>query len=166
MQPAMQQLLKDGQNYSDLLHGAQLLYNLLLAEAKQHAEWVLGFEHDFDAWAQRVAARAAIYREWDRDGFWSRLTRTNPRLRPGVKMFSEGWIRRVLAAGDPSILRKDELARRLIADRESQLKGPRARLKSRTHLDLWNGASGADPLNYRWRITQRLVDDIVTGLKR
>jgi hypothetical protein len=166
MPAVMQQWLGDGQKYSELMHGAQLLYNLLLAEAKERTDWVKDFENSFDEWAERIASRNAVYRQWNRDGFWTRLSRTNPNLRPGVRMFSEGWMRRAVSTENAGALRRDDLMRRLITDRESQLKGPRARLKSRTHLDLWNGASGIDPLNYRWRITQRTVDDIVSGLKR
>ena len=55
-------------------------------------------------------------------------------------------------------------ARRLIEERERQLKGALSRFANQRVLELWGGASGAAPFNYRWGRSQRIVTDIVTAL--
>jgi hypothetical protein len=157
--------LADAQNYSELMSGAQYLYNLMLAQAKEWKEEVENYEKYLDDWARTIRSKAPIYTAWDRIAFWQRVRRSNPRLPEAVKLFSETWITMTLRSTDPGQLAKDPTARRLVEEREAKLKGSRARLRSRTHLDLWNGASGAEPLNYRWNITRRVVEDIVEGLK-
>ena len=55
----------------------------------------------------------------------------------------------------------DERLRRLIASRERQLKGGRARLASPSALDAWTGSAGFVALDYRWRVARRLLTDIL-----
>jgi hypothetical protein len=53
----------------------------------------------------------------------------------------------------------------LIRDREVQLKRALARLTSRRALELWNGAAGADQLDYRWGTAQQMIEDILAPLE-
>jgi hypothetical protein len=48
--------------------------------------------------------------------------------------------------------------------RERALKGSRARLGNPRALELWNGGSGLDQMNYRWAVTTRIINDIHAGL--
>jgi hypothetical protein len=55
-------------------------------------------------------------------------------------------------------------AKRLIVEREEQLKHTRARLSNKRALELWNGASGDRQLDFRWGNVSTLLDDIHAGL--
>jgi hypothetical protein len=57
----------------------------------------------------------------------------------------------------------DEM-RQLILQREYDLKGQRARLQNRQALLLWRGDAGSRQLDYRWEVTQAIVNDILDGL--
>jgi len=165
MPPHLQQWLVWGQCFAEVMHGAQLLYNLMLAEKRYHTEWIERYTGLLQEWCQLVSIRSSVYQQWDRTAFWGALRRENPRLPHGAENFSEQWIRSVLASSDPAKLMTDTQSRELITKREWELKKGRARLQSPAHLELWGGASGSERLNYRWGITRTLVRDIVDGLR-
>lgn len=157
--------LEHGRCYSELLWGAQLLYNLLLAEKKDMERRVAEYNALIVKWSEIVVQRLETLGKWDRTTFWQHVRSLNPRLPLSVVRFSEAWISRVLE-GDPASVTAQRDVRDSIAARERELKGPRARLFSQAHLDLWRGASSPEQLNYRWWITRRIVSDIVAGLGR
>jgi len=71
-----------------------------------------------------------------------------------------------MVAGSSSArdLKDDPKARRLITERELQLKRGRAKLHNRRYLELWRGDSGAAQLNFRWQITQSIALEILNAL--
>ena len=162
MGPRLRRWLKHGQMFSELMVGASLLYNLMLAEKLPNESWAEGYRSSLNDWAARTAERESIYVAWDRDEFWRELRLLNPRIPQGVHRFSEQWIQRTLSA--PTGMPTDREAHGLVAAREYQLKGRRARLGNPEQLQLWGGASGAFQLDYRWGITTTVVNDIVRGL--
>ncbi len=164
MPASLRTWLVDGQTFSELMHGAQLLYNLLLAQARKSADLIETYRDRLAQWSVQTDQHRGRYSAWDRGAFWGRISVANPRLPPGARRFAEHWIRLVLEASAASTLIENQPARALLALREQQLKGPRARLQSPAHLALWGGASGTQQLTYRWDITERLVTDIVAGL--
>jgi hypothetical protein len=157
-------MLDHGQCYSELMHGAQLLYNLMLAEKRKQEEWIVKYKALLGAWAASASLRLAQHRSWDRAEFWSVLYKANSRLPAGAKLFSDRWIALVLD-GSATKIERLESARRLITEREQRLKGSRARLANQDQLNLWGGASGTEQLNYRWGITKTVVGDIVRGFQ-
>lgn len=158
------QWVVDGQNFSELIHGAQLLYGLLLSEKRQHAEWIEDYRASCVEWVEETERRMAVYSTWDKDGFWSRLRGQNSRLPSSVQTFSQAWISLLLAKSRKSDIFDDPIARTLVASRERELKRSRARLESRPHLDLWGGGE-LQRLNYRWYITRTVVTDLLNGMK-
>jgi hypothetical protein len=54
----------------------------------------------------------------------------------------------------------------MIVKRERQLKGGRARLQpdNLRARDRWQGDAGGGPMDYRWRSTQVIINDIVRGI--
>jgi hypothetical protein len=165
MSSHVREWLDHGRCYSELLWGAQLLYNLLLAEKKGMERQITEYTARIVEWSETVTRRLESLKQWDRTDFWQRVRGMNPRLPLGVVRFSEAWIARVLEE-EPASLPAQRDVRDSIAARERELKGPRARLFSQAHLDLWRGASSPEQLNYRWWITRRIVSDIVAGLAR
>jgi hypothetical protein len=161
----LRQWLNDAMCYSGLMHGAQLLYNLMLAEKRGVKDWLTDYQERFGEWVAATDANIGVYQNWQQPDFWRRLRSLNSRLPVGAERFSKEWISQVLSARHATDLMHDTSIRSLIAFRERTLKGPRARLESQSHLEVWGGTSGAAPLDYRWAITQTIANDILAGLE-
>ncbi|MDQ2641944.1 MAG: DUF6361 family protein [Pseudomonadota bacterium] len=157
--------LTEARNYAELMHGAALLYNLLLSRKRGMEEFATNYTARMQEWSLVIQARAADLRSWNRGALWDLIRRNNPRMPPQTRSFSECWINMVLSREDPAALRDDAAARQLIAGRERALKGARARLFSQPHLESWGGESGASMLDYRWFITRNLAREIIAGLE-
>lgn len=163
-------LLADARRYARLMFGAQLVYNLLLSqhysplklEAGRAPEWIERYDAALGEWATDIAREHEDLVTWNRPYFWAALRQWNPRLPAAVEQFSEAWMN--LALASHGSVARSPAAIRLITDRERTLKGPRARLQSPAHLAIWNGASGAVPLNYRWPTTRTIANDVLKGL--
>lgn len=164
MGPDLRRWLNHAWFYSDVMYGAALLYNLMLAEKGKRDELHESYSADFEDWAESIEARRAPLVAWSRQEFWSLVRRENPRTSVPAEQFSNQWIDSVVAAQSALALRDDKAARRSIEEREYRLKTSRARLRSPAHLELWGGASSAEKFNYRWGITQSIVRDIVAGM--
>jgi hypothetical protein len=57
------------------------------------------------------------------------------------------------------------MARDLILERERTLKRSLARLGNPRALELWQGASGAYRLDFRWRNAEQILNDLLNGLE-
>jgi len=154
------QAVDHGRRLHIVLHGAALLYNLLLAEQLPSDELLDGYRADLDQWSDDVAAEGALD-SWDRHDLWAFLLDRNPRLRPATRAFVDNWVDGI--ARNPADVADSEIPRELIRTREWQLKGTRSRLKNRAALDNWNGGSGLARLDYRWPVARRLLRDIAAG---
>lgn len=157
--------LEQGQYYAELMHGAQLLYNLMLAKALPNDEWVEKYYSRIIEWHDQMKERLSLYEAWDRETFWSDLRIKNPNLTISVQEFSDTWINYVIGSDSSSDISKNADCLELIRLRENRLKGSRARLRSRPHLELWGGDAGSTKLTYRWDITRSHAQDIINGLK-
>lgn len=158
--------------FSELMYGAALLYNLLLAEKVNEArrggadlavsDDLSGDYRDWlDTWAAEVKDRADAYEQWERPRFWDLVLRRNPRVSLRTRSFIERWLS--IAIERPESVVDDRAARELVAHREIAVKGALARVTNLRALERWNGASGTEPLLYRWRQTRRLVSDVRAG---
>jgi hypothetical protein len=147
------------------MHGAQLLYNLMLAEAVENDEWVQRFVEAIDRWAGLMGAREPAFAAWDRGRFWAIVVEGGRRPSPRARDFIETWLDLALAPSAAARIADDAVARRLVAEREHQLKGSRARLQNRQALLLWQGDAGSKQIDFRWEVTQDIVNDILTGLR-
>lgn len=156
--------LEHARNFSEAHHGAALLYNLMLAEARPLQDRVDDYRTQFSRWAELISERNSEFHSWDRERFWNLIESKNNRISPGHRRFVDTWLDLLLAAQQPASLVENEQARQLIEDREYALKRSRAKLKHREYLETWGGASGADRLSYRWNTVQTLLADIHDGL--
>jgi hypothetical protein len=157
--------LVHAQNFSEVIHGAALLYNLMLAEKSKNEELTSKYQTRYQEWADGLKARANQLAEWRRDDFWKVVYSTNPRIPLPTRAFVDTWLDLVESTESLS-LRELPRARRLIADRERAIKGGLARLFSSEALLRWSGAAGVGQLNYRWNPqVQRIVSDIQEGLR-
>ena len=149
--------------FSEGMHGAQLLYNLLLAEATGNDEWTDSFSAAMAGWAALVSRRAAAFAGWDRRRFWSIAAEGGARVTRRTREFTDSWLDLVLGAG-PTAIADLEDARQLIRQREHKLKGHRARLRNRQALLLWRGDAGSRQMDFRWAVAQSIANDILDGL--
>ena len=144
--------------FSEVMHGAGLLYNLMLAELREHDRWTADYRSKLEQWAEDVAVPSG----WSWDEFWNVVLLSNLRIGEPTRRFVTRWFE-VGTVGRAVF--EDERARELIRERERSTKGGQARLHSRRALELWGGSSGAGQLSYRWPVVERLVNDIIRGAR-
>jgi hypothetical protein len=160
-----QKQLEHARNFSEIIHGAALLYNLMLAEAVPSEELEAEYREDLLKWHELISERVVWFSEWDIEGFWRTATDQNRRIPLLTRQFVHRWIELIRTSGNRRLkIENSERARSLIRERESQMKKSLARLQNRKSLELWNGAAGTEQLNYRWPVTQRILSDILEAL--
>jgi hypothetical protein len=163
--PSLREQLDHGRNFSQVLHGAQLLYNLMLAERAGWEEKISEYRGLLSGWWRAVQSRQQELRQWSRQRFWQIVFRGNPRVSSRARRFANDWMTLVFAAGEERDVVGKDAARRLIDFREVQLKGGLARLRNERALELWPGAAGAGQLDLRWPAARRIVKDILAGME-
>jgi len=155
----IRQPLAQARHCSEAFHGAALLYNLMLAEQAERSSLIDDYEVQLDTWASAMESHAEAQHTWNREVFWRIVLDVNPNIPIPSRRFVDTWLD--LAETAPRDVPHSQAARRLIEDRERTLKRNRARLGNRRLLELWNGAAGTGPLDYRWRVVQKIIADIL-----
>jgi hypothetical protein len=151
--------------FSEGMHGAALLYNLMLSEARGDGELRSTYRERFASWAALVEGSAGAYSSWDRDAFWALVGSTSAHLGVRTRRFVDGWLDRALGSADLEKLADAADVRALISERERILKRARARLSSPRALERWSGSAGAQQINYRWHRVRAIATDILRGLE-
>jgi hypothetical protein len=157
--------LEHARNFSDVIHSAALLYNLMLAENAGSDELVSYYQDELQYWLNGIREPHQALSDWNRMRFWEVVTSGGAIIPPLTRMFVDNWLNLVLLS-DPGNLVQNSHARGLIRGRETQLKRGLARLENRRALELWSGAAGAVKLSFRWPVTQTIVADILNGLSQ
>jgi hypothetical protein len=155
--------------FSEMISGAALLYNLLLAEAATKRNLQSGGPDRVETyrvaladWAELIAARSAAINGADRSRFWQLVHVGGGRVPESTRVFLDRWFDTAIDAPDSII--ESTVARELIVEREYRLKRGLARLQNSRQLELWGGSSGVGRLTYRWGTGRTMVNDIVNGL--
>jgi hypothetical protein len=156
--------LEHGRNFSESIHGAALLYNLMLAEEARHENLIEEYRERLGGWVSSLSARRSELLKWDRRRFWEMVELGNQRIKHPTRLFVDGWLDLTLSNMDAINVTADKHARRLIHDRERQLKRGQARLDNIRARELWNEEAGTRQLSYRWPVAQTIVRDILTAL--
>lgn len=157
--------------FSLAMHGAALLYNLLIGERYEAAghttvtEPVADYRERLERWAQECADARHQLASWYRQDMWDLVLRANPRVGPATHRFVNTWLDAVATRLRADIADQSDL-RTLIAGREQQQKKAQSRLVNERLLRSWSGASGSAPLIYRWLQVRRIVTDIREGPDR
>ncbi|PWH07911.1 hypothetical protein DEO23_01915 [Brachybacterium endophyticum] len=152
-----------GSRFSLYSQGANLLYNLVLAEATTAD----GQRFDDD----RVAHYRDRLREWAEEVRWVRplgtddmteiaqlMAARNRRFTTKTRSFLSAWFD---AARSPFDCADSAALKDLVRNRERDTKGQRARLRpgNRKALDAWPGETGTGPMLFRWgNVTRHLQD--------
>lgn len=146
--------------FSDTFHGAALLYNLMLAELVDDAVRAEEYRGRMHAWAEGLDLLRL--RRWSLPRLWELTAGRGHAITPAARAFVENWMD--LARRAPAKLASHRGARELIRQREAR-KGPRARLSHAEAREGWSGASAVGPMDFRWRIAQRLLSDLFQALR-
>ncbi|WP_139107846.1 DUF6361 family protein [Oerskovia enterophila] len=146
--------------FSLTIHGASLLYNLLVAEAASLPDLVDHYRERLDEWRGEVISTRTL-EGWDRGELWHVLAERNGKIPSPTRTFVDAWLDAVL---DSDQVEDSSRARELVAHRERRLKGGRSRLVNRSARESWKGESGTGLLDYRWGVTRRLLDDLFSAL--
>lgn len=162
-------LMEHASLFSDVIHGAQLLYNLEIArsckdhEVTQHEHLVEHYTEKMGVWAEQLTPHSRIA-SWNLDDFFYRVTKIREsNIHPRLTGFVRDWVELVLNS-EPRHLATNETAARLIRARERETKRGLARINNPSRLHHWGGASGSTRLEYRWPYVHRILLDLHEGL--
>jgi len=145
--------------FSLAMNGAALAYNIAVAELADRDETEEHHRATFADWVARVRGAHRELADWNTLELWSIALKGNPRIALATRLFVERWIAMVLKdRGDR--LADDPAARRFLENREGAMKGGLARLHNARSREMWNGDSGSAPLDFRWPVVQRLINDL------
>ena len=169
--------VRHARHFSQVMLGAALLYNLMLAEKRALGSGagegpttalIDHYQERLTEWYETIESDRRDLTEWagSREAFWNLVLEMNPRIPLPTRRFIDSWIDRVTASPNRTFLLEDTGTRVLIHHRERRLKRSLARLDNPRALELWSGAAGTDPLSYRWSQAQLIVHDVLRGLTR
>lgn len=161
------EVLHHAELFSFAMHGAALLYNLLLARRYEANGFtkvdnpVETYRDLLAVWTQQCAADSRV-RGWDRRRMWDLVLPQNPRISPITRSFVDTWLD---ACRVPETVPTSPELATLIENRERWQKRNQARLVNDELLRRWAGAAGTRRLTYRWTQARALVRDIRAGLE-
>lgn len=158
--------LEHASRFSLAINGAPLLYNLMLAEKSTRSDrdkLLERFRERLSTWVAEMEERDLELSRWDRRGtFWETVHDGGGGTPALTRRFIEKWLDLAIE-GDPAQITENAAARKLISERERQVKGPRARLHNAQALANWGGDSGTARLDFRWTYARQVVSDIADG---
>jgi hypothetical protein len=155
-------LLAHARRFSEVMHGAALLYNHALAVASDDDHREAEYRDKLETWSrdeERAADRAAA----PLDQTWELLADVGSRHTHRTRLFVQEWVE---LANEPARVLDDPRFVDRVRRRELEVKRRQARLSFEPARETWRGAAGAGQLDYRWPSTQRQLLDIVAPGRR
>ena len=154
-------------NFSELMHGAALLYNLILAEQRSWDERIQHYQKQIDLWQNLMRTREFAIVSWSMEHFWMLIRDAGGRVTPHTKTFVVNWYHLVQSSSSAVAHPENQAARNMITDRERQIKRNRARINNPRLQELWLGTSGAAQLEYRWKVpVKSYLNDMALALSK
>lgn len=157
------ELLYHARLFSNLMHGAALVYNLALARKRKWDEKVSEYSSAIEKWV--YALDQAELAGWSLPGMWSFIIGFGRTINPATQRFVEQWINMVKAHSD-GIGKNPEVFKFVQRREESVKPSARSRFKNPCALDQWSGASGLGRMTYRWHNVKVFLEDLYDGLQR
>lgn len=158
--------LDEARRFAVAMHGAALLYNVLLAERaeelslSQYEGHRDHFASRLDDWCGEVGASDLGSR--DLNNLWALLAEHGRTIAPLTCSFVSDWVDISRSRIGSGFVDNRE-ARELIKNRELHQKRSQARLRNDRLMQQWGGASGSDRLTFRWPAVKDLLNDIADG---
>jgi hypothetical protein len=162
--PSLKGQVAHAQNFSELMHGAALLYNFMLACDAKRKSLQDEYRGKLRVWSELIEGAKPRYEGWDRQRFWKIVSESTQSVSPPTRKFVDTWIDLSLHNKKLGGVADDPAAQSLIAAREVQVKRTRKRLGNPRALERWNEASGAAQIDYRWFRVKTVASDIRQGL--
>lgn len=163
--PRLAEVLRHARNFSELMEGAQALYNLLLARratqdlGQDHQELIEDLLGELAGWSEAISERHDELDAWmASDEFWFVIERVTKVPAP-TRRFVMAWAE--IALDRPEAIPDDAAAALLVTERERRLKGKLARLSEPRALENWNGdAFSVGQMTFRWANARQILDDL------
>lgn len=157
--------LEQAKLFAEVMHGAALLYNLMLAEQLKNDDVTARFREFLASYEADLEALGGELQRWTLATFWHTVAAVNPRISLRTRAFVEAWVELARFPRSTTIV-ESASARALVTHREFEIKRGRARLNNPARLLQWGGASGFEVLDYRWTVARGIVNDILYALGR
>ena len=163
---SLRSTIAHARNFSEVIFGAALLYNFLLARVLPDEELAGEYESQLTKWVKLIESKEEELRRWvSHERFWSCLALRHARIPERTRSFVDAWLSLTLGKdAQVSSIASNKAAADLIRMREYMLKHSRARLHNRRALDRWGGSAGAARLEYRWSNVKTHLRDIYHGI--
>ena len=164
--PKLREMLDHAQNFSEVMHGAPLLYNLILAEQAHRKESVAKYRREFRRVGEIAVCALPRAGAMEQGAFLG----TGP-LCQSADYSTHSRIHQYAGGISPWQAMQRGLcdsSDRALADSRAvsgELKKNLARIDNPRAQELWTGDSGTAQLEFRWFISQRLLGDIFDGLE-
>ena len=161
--------LDEARRFAVAMHGAALLYNVLLAERAEEVGLSRyegrrdHFTARLDEWRREI--EASDVGGWDLDRLWTLVAEQGRPAAQRTRAFVTAWVALALGRSGHG-LADDPGARALVRNRELHQKGGQARLRNDRLMRQWGGASGSDRFTFRWPTVAGLLGDIADGRER
>ena len=148
-------------NFSLSMHGAALLYNLMLAEKSNWEARVEAYHDALIEWWDSLNDQNAQLSQWDREIFWKVAGDGNTRIPNRTRRFVDAWLDAVFAMNNFQDIVESKELRAMISEREYTLKHARARLHNPRALENWRGKAGTARIDFRWKSAQDIINDVL-----
>jgi len=156
------ELLTHARLFSETMHGAALVYNILLARLGNREQLETEHLEKFKDWSARIPLKEI--RSWSIQRLWELTVGHGHAITPQTRAFVEKWVEHTIH--DPKTLLSNVGAINFVKRREMKLKGERSRFKNLRALEQWSGYSGIGRFVYRWPNVKVLLRDLHNGLNR
>lgn len=166
LSPDIRDRLHAARLFAVTMHGAALLYNLMLSELQLHEQRIETYRDRLNDWATDVESLGPGLADWRLEEVWNVVWAEGRSPSLPTQWFVRNWVHELQHQGPAAVSGDRSRARGLVLERETQVKRSRARLTNRRHLELWGGQSGTGRMDYRWSAARRILRDIFDGLKR
>jgi len=166
----LKKLLLDARNISELTHGPQLVYNLLVARragtelGRDVADDVAYQLEELNKWADTISARHDELVEWAKElnVLWLELG-AGANISKRASEFVAKMIHLILE--NPHKFAEDPIVQKLVQHREIELKNNRSRFRNPEALKEWKSPGFGGQLSYRWRIAESYLSDLADALE-
>ena len=158
--PRARCLVEHADLFSAVMHGAALLYNLMLAEELDSNDWIERYRDALSAWRTTEFDGAATHK-WSVPEFWEHAKHESHRVRERTRKFVETWVE--LVSEKNGEVDDFNAARDLVRNRERALKRSQSRFDNRAVRNNWRGESGTSRLSFRWREANSHIRDLASA---
>ncbi len=162
----LQENIKHARNFSETIYGANLMYNYLLSKQVKNDSWIEGYKKGLESWFEVISFRWTDLKNWynNLNNLWTSEALINARIPLSSRNFVDQWYDILFQQEKLDNILQSDKVEKLLKNREWRLKRDRARLLNARAREMWGGASGTIPLDYRWSTVKNIISDILNGL--